>query len=107
MTILGASSLHPKFPFPAAVVERKVGPHGWVLGLRSLLPKIPFPATEFGTATNQPAFGNRPPRRQLREASKPIADSIRGFRTVVPIPPERREAARHRCPGANDLLPRL
>jgi hypothetical protein len=26
MTIFGASSLHPKFPFPAAVVERKVGP---------------------------------------------------------------------------------
>src|SRR5258706_7605041 len=26
MTIFGASSLHPKFPFPAAMVERKVGP---------------------------------------------------------------------------------
>ena len=27
MTIFGASSLHPKIPFPAAVVEREVGPH--------------------------------------------------------------------------------
>jgi hypothetical protein len=27
MTIFGASSLHPKIPFPAASVEREVGPH--------------------------------------------------------------------------------
>src|SRR5438874_10900733 len=27
MTIFGASSLHPKIPFPAPVVEREVGPH--------------------------------------------------------------------------------
>ena len=27
MTIFGASSLHPKIPFPAAGVEREVGPH--------------------------------------------------------------------------------
>src|SRR5258705_3463624 len=26
MAIFGASSLHPKIPFPAAVVEREVGP---------------------------------------------------------------------------------
>jgi hypothetical protein len=26
MTIFGASSLHPKIPFPAAVAEREVGP---------------------------------------------------------------------------------
>src|SRR5260221_179968 len=37
-------------------------------------------------------------------ASKPIADSIRGFRTVGSIPPERRGVARHRCREANDLL---
>src|ERR1700730_6177150 len=27
MTIFGASSLHPEIPFPAAVIEREVGPH--------------------------------------------------------------------------------
>ncbi len=27
MTILGALSLHPEIPFPAAVFEREVGPH--------------------------------------------------------------------------------
>ncbi len=27
MTIFGASSLHPKIPFPAAAVEREIGPH--------------------------------------------------------------------------------
>jgi hypothetical protein len=26
-TIFGALSLHPKIPFPAAAVEREVGPH--------------------------------------------------------------------------------
>jgi hypothetical protein len=26
MTVFGASSLHPKIPFPAAVIEREVGP---------------------------------------------------------------------------------
>jgi hypothetical protein len=46
-------------------------------------------------------------RGELRPASKPIADSIRGFRTVGSIPREHREAARHQCRGANDLRPQL
>jgi hypothetical protein len=33
MAIFGALSLHPKIPFPAAVVEREVGPHCISLGL--------------------------------------------------------------------------
>src|SRR5882672_11023281 len=80
---------------------------GWIFGLRSLHPKIPFPATEFGTATDQPAFGDRLLRGELRAASKPIADLIRALRTVGSILRERRGAARHQCREANDLRPRL
>ena len=46
MTIFGASSLHPKIPFPAPVVEREVGPHCtrnsnfWAAVIRDLRPGL-------------------------------------------------------------------
>ena len=56
-------------------------------------------------ARRRPGIGCR--KVSFARLRKPIADLIRGFRTVGSIPPERRGAARHRCREANDLRPRL
>jgi hypothetical protein len=44
--------------------------------------KSSFPATEFRTATDQPALGNRLLRSEVQTASEPIAGSIRALRTI-------------------------
>ena len=48
----------------------------------------------------EPALGNRLLRCELRAASKPIADSIRGFRTAGSIPREHRVVVRPQCRDA-------
>jgi hypothetical protein len=94
-------SRRPFSTFPVSADNN--GLSGRLLGLRSLHPKIPFLTTEFRDGTARPTLGNS----ELRAASEPIANSIRGFRTVGSIPWERRGAARHRCREANDLQRRL
>src|SRR6266404_5748251 len=56
-------------------------------------------------ARRRPGIGCR--KVSFARLRKPIADLIRGFRTVGSIPRERRAAARLRYPGANDLRPQL
>src|SRR5258707_8673446 len=75
MTIFGASSLHPKFPFPAAVVELKVD--------RST-PGIPtFEPPYFGTLGRRCSYSGLSP-----SASNCLLHSVGGSRSrSMPMPP--------------------
>src|SRR6266403_3386556 len=65
MTIFAASSLHLKFPFPAAVVERKVGPlytrnsDFWATVLRDLGPALQLFRIESKRLKLSAPFGRR------------------------------------------------
>jgi hypothetical protein len=65
MTIFGASSLHPKIPFPAAVVEREVGPlctrnsDFWATVIRDLGPALQLFRIESERLKLPAPFGRR------------------------------------------------